>query len=417
MLCHLLLSFKHGLKIIILFFLCFFASVLSFSQTSKVTGTGFFRGFIIINSGDSLTGYINVPDFMARTNWVQFKTDINSPVQAFNPYELSSFGSMNGQIRFKSIEVPVFEKTELSFVRVIVDGLYDIYSYKFLKYEHILLQGTDRKVYDVTNPPEIGKVSQGTTTISREAFNSSLSLVFMGNPDLLLAINSLEPSRKSIIKNVTKYYDQKGMPYMVYDINQTDYSFGLIANMAAEILFIDTEGLNIKSFPALVPYAGISVSAINRMSGLGGIFETTLGYRALHYNIKEEFASTVLYYEVFQKAIISSSRLGLSVNPGSGKKYRPLIEAGASFSALLSSDYDNYLDIHDLTENVVYSTNDNNCVNSDTYYGGFIRAGISFKSSRNNFFKITAGFERLWDHDSEKISSVNVGFSYMFNLK
>lgn len=415
---HLSGFFKGVLKKTLLtpLFICLILSH-SFSQTKKETGTGFFRGYIISNSGDSLTGYINVPDLQSRTNWVLFKPDMNTLDRSFSPYELSSFGSINGQIRFVSVEVPVYEKTELSFVRVIVDGPYDIYSYRFLKYEHVLLQGTDKKIYDVTNPHDSAQAGRGNTTISRGSFNNYLKMVFEGDPDLLLAINSMEPSRKSIVKNVTRFYDQKGMPYLVYGIRQTDFSIGLTVNLAAEKLFIESEGLNIKSFPSLVPYAGVSLSAVNRRTGFGGILETAIGYRELHYNTMEELSTAVFYYEVFQKALLSYSRLGLTFNPASKERYRPVIEAGGSFSAILTSEYDNYIDILDLTENIAYSSNDNSEVNSDIYYGGFIRAGILIKSSRNNYYRLTAGFDKLWDFDTESISSVSVGFSYLFNAK
>ena len=400
-----------------LLFLCSFTSIIVFSQTTKEIGTGFFKGYIINNAGDSLTGYINVPYIETRTTWVLFKPDMNTLERSYNPYELTSFGSINGQIRFMSVEVPTVGNTDLSFVRVIVDGLYDIYVYKFLKYDHVLLQGTDRKLYDVTNPADSAKLISGNTTISRQTFNNYLKIVFAGDPDLLVAVNSMEPSRNSIIKNVTRYYDQKGLPYTVYGIRQTCFSLGLTANVAAEKLFIESEGLAVKSSPSAVPYAGISLSAINRRSGIGAILESTIGYRSLHYNIKEELSTAVLYYEVFQKAVLSYSRLGLAFNPGSGKRYSPLIEAGAAFSALLSSEYDNYTDLHDLTENIVYSTNDHTSINSDSYYGGFIRAGVLVKSSRNNSFRLTAGYDKLWDFDMESISSVSVGFSYLFNSK
>jgi hypothetical protein len=403
----------NGLLVCLIFL---FTIPASYSQTKKESGPGFFRGYIITNSGDSISGLINMPSRKSRTSWVRFKPRMNESERSYDPYELSSFGSIDGSLIYKSIEIQIYDKTELSFVRQIVEGPYDVFAYRFLNYDHVLIRGSSGRIFDVTNPPDTS-VAKGKVTISRDKFNRYLGYVFAGDPEISVAIGSMKPTRNSIVKSVTRYYDQRGLPYQVFGIKQASFVFGFTAGAAvdkADILVADQE---VTSSPAIAPYAGIQLGVSDRKSGLGVMAEASAAYRSLHYYFGTELPAATFYMEGFRKELLINTRLGITYKFHLDLPVKPVLEAGGVISASLSSDDENYMDLYVRNEDIVYSTMDRAPVMSDYFYGGFLCAGFILKVLNNNSVKITGGYERLSDFDGEKISSVRFGAVYLFKYR
>ena len=229
-----------------------------------------------------------------------------------------------------------------------------------------------------------------------------------------MAIGSIAPSRKSVIKALTNYYDQRGLPYELYGLRLLNFYFGIVGAASLERANFLMEETKIKSDFTFVPNIGIILGAKNRISGFGMLFESSVGYRSVHYTYNETLPQMTFYFEGFQKDILLNSKLGLGYSPAFSNRVRPVVEAGGIVYVSLSNKCENYYDFLIPGENAVYSTSDNKVAISKNFYGGFIRGGAELKLSRNNSIKITGEYDQLWDFNGEIIHGVSIGVTYQF---
>lgn len=400
---------------LVLFLLFTLSSSLAYSQSGYTKGRGYVRGFVITSAGDSIPGFIELPSWGGKFNFFNFKTSNNSEKKSYDAYQISSLGTSNGRFVFKSIEIPTFKSSELSFVQQLVMGPYNLYGYHFMNFDHVVIEGMNRKFYDLTNPPNPSLNNDSRPiTISREKFKSDLSIVFSEDPEIALAMGSIEPSRRKIVKSLTEYYNQKGTNYEVYGIREIKFYYGVFGATTFEnstFLFVDTK---IKSDFSAVPGLGLILGVANKRSGLGLFLEGEIGHRSTHYSYKEIVPSMEFYFEGFQKDLISNTRLGISYAPPGRSRFIPVIEGGGIFSISLNNQTHNYYDVKIISENTAFSSSDNALAISEKYYGGFIRGGIQMKNSKNNSIKFSVGYDLLYDLNGERTSGIRTMFAYQF---
>ena len=110
-------KFRLFLTIIVLIF---FTTYKLFSQKGEENQTSYRKGFIIINNGDSLRGFVKGfhKNQLSKKIWFKPLTANEYDEQTFTPFDISSFGNKSGNSRYTSASIPLFNGPNWSLTRV-----------------------------------------------------------------------------------------------------------------------------------------------------------------------------------------------------------------------------------------------------------------------------------------------------------
>ena len=396
---------------LIILFTLFAVPICSFSQQTKFKGPDFFSGFIIKTSGDTIWGLLKVPYLDVRVTNFFFRETYNGINQLMEVFTVNQFGNRNGKIRFASIEIPLLNSSEISFVRLLVEGPYNVYFYKFIGIEHVMILGPSGRISDVTNPPALPSDQVRDIRLSEESFNETLKSVFADDPELSATVGKFKPNHKSISKQLIRYYNEKGISYNSYGINVVGFIPGITAGVTFDRLVFDN-GNDIQSSVVPSPYVGINLTFNNSGSAFYTFLENSLSFKSLHYTWLKEFPTTTEYNEVFLRSKVNITRAGFNYSIMPERRINPLIEAGGIVSVSLSSEYDNYKDILHTSDNMVYSYLNHDALHSSNYFGAFVRGGININLFNNKYLQLTGGYDYQFGANKEKQTSLT--FSVLF---
>ena len=392
----------------------FFVQPATAQSRSGITG-GFFPGYIIKNNSDSVKGYIKIPDFESRLTQITFRERFSDPDYILNPYAIPRFGNRSGTLKWISVDVPLLAESELSFLRVLIEGKYSIYYYKILKYEHVMILDPDGNMTDVTNPAELSVNRLEGPLVTRDMFHEYLQAAFIDEPDLVSSVNKFKPRHNSIAKNLLQYYIVKGLSYKSYGVRKLKIAAGISASaMFERILF--TSSPEYESTVTLSPAVGFNINLGLSNSGFSGFLESFFSFQKFHYAYESDRSPLIDYFETFADSKVSLTRLGINYTFNTGKGIDPVIEAGGSLQATITSKYNNYQDIYSTVSRTAFTYLNHDKLNSEIFLGGFTRAGINIHFARDKLFRITAGYERKWGSKDDVISSwpVSISFSKLF---
>lgn len=402
-------------RLLLLLALALIIQVTGNSQPEKKT-QNYFKGFIIRNNGDSLRGYIELSSLQDRSKWLFFKRGLNGIDQQFYPSDLSALGSRNQMYRYSSINVPLLDSSELSFVRILVKGVYSVYFYKMLNLEHVLIIGPNKEVIDVTNPPWLSLDRSKNINLSRDLFKEILLSVFSNDPRLSASIENFRPDHRTISMQLIKYYEEEGMPYESYGIKNTVLIPGIIAGVTFDKLH--PGNLNeVRSVTSSSPYVGINMVVKNSHSRIGYYIENSIALKSFHYTYQIKDSPITEYYEVFQKSTVNLTGIGINLTSWSNRRIDPVFETGIVLSSTLSSNSDNYKDILNENEDIVYSYLTHEKPPTQLFYGALMKGGICYNMASNKFMKFTAGYSTYWNNGKDILNSFILSVSYSINLK
>jgi hypothetical protein len=385
------------------------------AQSKRSNIQQFSKGFIIQNNGDSVPGFIySLADKKNLVKSIYFKSNKYFESQIFYPLDISYFGNPSGTDRYISVGVPGLQGSELSFVKVLLEGLYDMFYYNLLGVNHILIRDPSNRVFDVTSPPDLylGKTQSGEMT--RDNFEQNLRTVFADNPEIIKNIDQVKATKKSLLKLLLDYYDNNGKAYKLYGVSLFDLKGGITAGITSDNLKIKEDGKYVNSEASMSPYFGFNGIVANRNSGLGIMLESVVAPKSFHYYYNTDYPLTREYNEVFLKSLVSITRMGLNYSGFSGSKLNTFVEGGGILSAFVSPKFDNYKDVLNKSDNVVVSSLKHEAKNSSLYFGAFVRAGINIDLKNNNGIRISGGYSTAIANGSEKLNSFDLAVSYLF---
>jgi hypothetical protein len=184
-------------------FIIIFLTILT-SYSVKSQDTGFLKGYIITDKGDTLTGLIknkNAVPYRVLPN-IKFKQDENSKVTEYSPVQLKGFTI--GQTRYLSNNFTRFGETAKSFMELIIDD-----DLMLLEYRETQFGTGGDLVYKVVQRKKDGSQYFFSTSSSDMTFNfkTKISEYLKDNPTLCEKIKSGTYKKKHIIEIVKEYND------------------------------------------------------------------------------------------------------------------------------------------------------------------------------------------------------------------
>jgi len=387
-----------------------------FCQTYPGSVHGFSRGFIIINRGDTVQGFIGTQYNTSPGTSCIFKSDRTDYPEVFGPLDLAGYSTYyNGQL-FLSISVPAENGDNLLFIRILFDGTYDLLFYESPGKKHFLIRKPDNSIVDLTYPPALimEKSLQGMSLLER--FQYALGSVFSHTQAIQEYTKDVRPEVSSMIEYFKKYHELSGDSFTIYNGIKKSLYVGLATGVTIDNYFPNIQSVNIHSFPEPSPYAGIYAKLPLCYTGSGLFLQSSLGYKTHHYfySTKDQFVYD--YYEIFIKSLVSISRLGFTLNPVSVTKYKPFIEGGGLVCAYLNPRFDNYHDMMFTENNTAFSYYNNDVLTSSLYYGAFLRAGIMKILKYKNSIRLSAGYDYLMNSGPERIQSIDFSLTYMMKF-
>jgi len=400
----------------VLILLLFLVGLPLSAQYSFAKKTKFVRGYIIYNSGDSVTGYVGKPERNSKISLISFKIgDIDQATVKISPIDAERFAFGHFSKVYYSEEIPMQDKRSLGFLKRIMEGPYPVYYYEFLSNQHILIKALDGKLYDLLYPPNYDVPVNFPA--GENKFTHILNIVFSGNESLLAGIGTIRPDKNAVLEYLSKYYESNKIPYRIIGQPQFRIKAGIFAGAGIDWLTWKSMEGGKTSAATAAPSGGIYICFYDKVTGLGILVEDNLSYDRFHFSYTFGIPGvSTEYRETFLKTAVNNARLGFSWSKSSGSGITGFFETGGSFLTFINPGFDNYEASLDIDTKVINSSRNNNVVVSSKYAGGFLRTGINFRVGKNTL-TASLGGSYLAGSKDERMTSVTVGINYTMKFK
>lgn len=402
-----------GIKILVLLVFTYISLGKLYSQNNS----GFSRGFIINNSGDTIDGYISDQYNESLVYSCLFKPTKSDHPTYLQPLEIKQFAFYKANKNFISSSIPKGTGDTTAFVRLLFDGTYDLLYYCQLnRYKHFLIRSPDSTITDISYPAFLTNEEYLAGMTSRKKYKQQINSFCRALSIKEGSSEGPKPKINSFIKYLENYQRASGEPYIIHYGIQRDFYSGFVTGVTFDRYLLKIPTKSFQSFPEASPYAGIYLRLMRKNAVSGILFQSSLGYKRYHYSYLTENNTSNEYYETFVKSLASISKIGLSVNLRSPALFKPYFECGGLLTVYINPKYDNYRDLLSISDNTAYSYHDQNELNSDPLYGAFIRMGIQMDLENNNIFKISGGYDFLTNSDAN-VHSLDFSLIYMMKFK
>jgi hypothetical protein len=401
---------KHYIFIIITLILS--CTTQLYAQEANSVIRGFKKGFIIKSNGDTVRGKIINPFRNGISATVYFHYKRNKPVK-YGPFDLAGFVFNRSGKVYTANEVPGRKGIELMFVRLLIDGEYDLLYFDNFGTAHFLIKSPSGKITDLSGKP--GNQDYFISNISDSLFKQNLKLAFADNPEFLSEYGRIKNTKRSLIKLLSNYNFKNGIRYINYDHFGKKIFPEIIIGSGFNRFVPSSTIKDLQSAYGPSPYIGLGLHAANTNSGTGVFLQSVFSLSSFHVNHIDPAPPVKIYNESFIKSYISTTRAGFSLEPFKKRIINPFIEIGPMASLLISPKYENYHDVISESTGIAFSSHDHAKLYPDTYYGGFVRAGVSVNKRRMNPLRISLGYDYMLSNGDPRISSL--GLELMYSLK
>jgi hypothetical protein len=403
------------LLFLVFFTLSVFCSLPAFSQEETSQVFGFKKGFLIKSNGDTIRGAVSNPFNNGISGSVYFRSKKDSPIK-FSPFEAAGFGIYRTGKIYAANELPLKKGSELLFVRIILDGDYDLLYYDFLGTDHFLIKTPYGKITDLTTQQKTDS-GRPINRISDSLYFQNLKRAFADNPQILEGYNHVKQDKKSLARLLSNYYRKNGINYVNYKAFGKKIYSEILLGSGFNRLVPFPAVKNLRNVYSASPYAGISIHTENINTGFGAFLQSVFGYNSYHFYYSDILASGTEFNESFIKSYVSTTRAGFFAESVSKRIVRPFFETGPVASILISAKYENYYDILRESSGAVFSTHNHDKLFPDAYYGAFVRAGMTVKLKNVNPLKISIGYDYLLSSKNAGINSVDLELTYRLKFR
>ncbi|MGV3586392.1 MAG: hypothetical protein ACO1OF_05275 [Adhaeribacter sp.] len=184
-----------------IFFVIFYSLLLtSFAQTD------FRPGYVITNTSDTLTGFINYKGFIANTKECTFKANLNDKSTTFSPSQISAY-RFNSDKFYVSNSYLNFKSNSPIFLEYLLRGRVNLFQYRDDSGDHFVIS-KDTLILELDNTEKRVNVN-GTQYISNPHLYKGQLRALMGDHLALFhEIDKTDFNIASLMKIVKKYNDQ-----------------------------------------------------------------------------------------------------------------------------------------------------------------------------------------------------------------
>jgi hypothetical protein len=191
------LKFRYILIGIAIYFLSFSAN--GFSQNS------YFEGFIILQGGDTINGYLQAQNSKKASKWCVFKSDKDKKARKYRPADISGY-RYKGDKFYISKVIGKQPDAKTVFLEFLLKGKANIYYLKDRNGEHYFIDKENVDLIELTEPPIVIHNDSGTFEYSK--YKGNLGFVLSDCPEIIPEINDVKLNYKSLI-NLTKDYHNR----------------------------------------------------------------------------------------------------------------------------------------------------------------------------------------------------------------
>lgn len=395
--------------------------MLLFMTTLIVSAQNYTEGYVLKNNGDTLTGWIGYRIDKLNAKECLFKSDLSKESQKFYPEDIREYylrDSRDGEKYYISKKVKVENEEKAVFLDFLLQGEMNLYFYAGQKSNYYLLESEDDEMLAVTQDPEFiyQGADYGIYYGTDNKYKGLLKYRFKDYPEIAKLTDNTDFTHKSMIELVKAYHDQackSGEECVVFmgsgerKMMKVKFSAYIGANYlssfrAASVKLVDRDYDMTKIMPVIGVQANLYLPRLSNSVSL--FLDISLS------NLKGEsknYIDGALFTSYKINSFIISPKVGLRYTYPKGN-FRPMVEAGFAYTALLNKDlsFRNFqTDSNDTREGELASK----------YLGAYLGAGVDFKLTKENFIFCRLAFEKNWySVTSHKADLIGLKAGYIF---
>lgn len=197
----------------------------------------FKEGFIILNTGDTLSGMIDYRGDVRNAQVCSFKRTEGSSITDYKPGEIKGYRFLNEKY-YISETIQINAQNETVFLEYIVDGITDLYYYRDAnRKEHYFIKGSrDASLLELKNTKKEIEANGTSYEMYGKEYIDQLKSVFYDAPELQPQIDNLKFTRDSFISVTRRYHDAVCNEYActIYEKKQKKgkWSLGIAAGFS-----------------------------------------------------------------------------------------------------------------------------------------------------------------------------------------
>jgi hypothetical protein len=187
------------------------AFTLSLSSTA-VFGTDFREGYVVLNSNDTITGFVDFVKGNGAYRSCYFKPSANDEIIKYKSAEIKGYGFAFDEVFVSRDLQGKDEMHERVFLSVIISGLVTLYQFEDAFY----LEKDDQSLYQLSNET-MESVIDGKVILKKT--NRHIAILNMLMPDLPQLQNKIEKlklNEESLTRLVEEYNAFKGVRFTIY---------------------------------------------------------------------------------------------------------------------------------------------------------------------------------------------------------
>lgn len=187
------------LKNSLLFLLLFF---FNFNNISCQVYT---KGFVFNYNGDTVKGYITLPEKNRPAPECIFKPKLNENIAFLKPSEVAGFGT--SKILYAATKFHWSHSDTVMFTRLLFDGQYDLKYFELPGNKYFIIERPDSSSYTIRYPPELtpGDIFSGVD--AEKKFKLQADSIFPGVHDLKEYNSGIKPEIYSFVNLFRQYHN------------------------------------------------------------------------------------------------------------------------------------------------------------------------------------------------------------------
>lgn len=243
----------------------------------KLSAQSDFReGYLITNSGDTITGLINYKGNKSNAKKCLFKADDNSEIQLFTPFDINAYRFVDSKY-YVSKQIKTDEITEQLFLEYLINGIVDVYYYRDEKGEHYLLENSESKLYFLNDEQEEIVIDHTRyVNQSKEYIGILKAILSESSPATFQKVDKMNLNHKSLIQIAEDYHNDvcTGEECIIYakKLPTIKINYGVIAairynSISKTVFFLDKysylDQIDLKISPSFGCYYKVNLPYLN----------------------------------------------------------------------------------------------------------------------------------------------------------
>jgi len=379
---------KYAYIILLSLFIHFFATAQN----------NFRQGYIITNTNDSITGWIDFRTDLLNSHVCRFKPAEKAEVELYYPGSIAKYRFINEGKYYVSRSITVDNQVQQVFLEYLVSGIMNLYYYKdpVSEQDYYFFENENGDMLPVTKKPD-ELVDMKIKTDQR--YIGTLIYLFNDYPAIRKEVNSTSFNRGSMIRLTKEYHTlacTTGEKCIDFENDYKKQFIKLKFSIYAGLQIINYElkekelavfGSTSSLFPVIGGQLGISNPRLsNSFSLLADVSFSGIKGEG------EQNDGQVVYKKYKVDALTAIGRLNVLYTYPSGK-FRPIAECGLSYYRLFNRSSSLYQEVCTLP--ITAEVTDNYLLPNSFFVGFNFGTGFNYRMGNDRFLFCRLSFEQV----------------------